>query len=394
MSGLTWLVGVALGSRSFPVLLTSVARKGSIFCLESASSEKLSVPYLGEAGVCIVPVFYVNEHDCNKDWHEYVLGLINNGRSFFVTSCLTLTSTLERGSWRCSLLSLGRILSSCLSGSKVFWRTFLCDVSPSPMSEDDFRFVADSLPNVPVELPRISAQDLQTTALSRLSSAHGLDAIPWSVARELPLRAWEVLAWVFRKIEQGDMWPSELLQVAMVPVPKKGVVGAPLPGTVRLVSIASRIYRIYSTTRVRWIQKNWLADFLPPEVCGGRCYSSTKNVLWANGPSLLPGMPLPLTLRVCALRILMHLVVSTALITKIFPPCPKSWSPNFFEDAICRLNEQQCRRVCLGMGGPWTCSQARRSSRVRFVLFVCLPMGGILDLFYQICGCCCWPINT
>ena len=89
--------------------------------------------------------------------------------------------------------------------------------------------------------------------------------------RHLALTAFrKVLGTLFQCIELNGVWPRQLGEVMAVAIPKaqsQGVCGALKQ---RVISIASHVYRIWSSCRATQLNQHWVPHVAPEEVFGGR----------------------------------------------------------------------------------------------------------------------------
>ena len=159
------------------------------------------------------------------------------------------------------------------------WRGFSCPGEfQEQMNDNDMHEMTRDLRSVQILLPEITGEALQTEACSRPESAADPGGVAWSHLKNLPPSAWQQLARFCQRVEAGDRWPEEVLCVYMIPVPKKGQNGPPLPLKTRLVALSSYAYRTWASLRARQLQERWLGRVLPCEVTGGRKYFAVEDV--------------------------------------------------------------------------------------------------------------------
>ena len=94
------------------------------------------------------------------------------------------------------------------------------------------------------------------------------------------------------QVEHTAVWPTQLLDVLMVMIPKKGEDSVPKVMKTRLIAITSHLYRTWATCRAQWLQRFWIPDAIAHQVFGGRkglgtgdavLYESTSWDLAASG---------------------------------------------------------------------------------------------------------------
>ena len=118
----------------------------------------------------------------------------------------------------------------------------------------------------PFVVPPVSASELMSAAKKK--GAAGAEGITKGVLARLPMEGWHHLALVFRDIERGGEWPSELLWVRMAPLAKPDSPEVPAPTKIRLISVESNVVRAWSSLRFRQLIP-WLQGVLSAEVLGG-----------------------------------------------------------------------------------------------------------------------------
>ena len=129
------------------------------------------------------------------------------------------------------------------------------------MGENDRQRLSQYLIRHDWEAPPITGQMLRTTSLSRPTSAPGFDRITQGILAKLPLEAWNKL---------GTLYQRQLGEVMAAAIPKaqsQGVCGALKQ---RVISIASHVYRIWSSCRATQLNQHWVPHVAPEEVYGGR----------------------------------------------------------------------------------------------------------------------------
>ena len=151
-----------------------------------------------------------------------------------------------------------------------------------PISDEEFRHMTQHLTAHAWGLEPIDPVVLAHTARTRSASAPGLDQISHAMLSRLPANAFVALAEVLNMVEATGQWPAALCSLLVAPIPKAGEAAVPVPLKVRLISVASQVYRFWATYRVRWARA-WLQSVLPPEVCGGVQGKSTKDVMIWEG---------------------------------------------------------------------------------------------------------------
>ena len=72
---------------------------------------------------------------------------------------------------------------------------------------------------------QMDPEDLRRTVQGKGDSAMGPDRIPWKVLSALPLEGWRRLVQVLEVIEATGIWPTPLLAISLVPVPKLRIRG-------------------------------------------------------------------------------------------------------------------------------------------------------------------------
>ena len=114
----------------------------------------------------------------------------------------------------------------------------------------------------------IKPEDLRRIALGNGDSAMGPDRIPWKVLSVLPLEGWRRLVQVLEVVEATGVWPTPLLAISLVPVPKSEDQGPVKPEKMRMISVSSHVYRIQASLRADQLA-TWASSVIPKKVHGG-----------------------------------------------------------------------------------------------------------------------------
>eukprot|EP00971_Amphidinium_carterae_P208959 4145317-Amphidinium_carterae.1 len=107
-----------------------------------------------------------------------------------------------------------------LSALKQFWEPIFCpeDHSLDPLT---VQAAISSLPPAPeLVLCPLTCADFFRAAHSRTTSSAGLDGIELLELKSLPEEAWTLVALLVEKVEEGNPWPWQLLEVRLAPIPK------------------------------------------------------------------------------------------------------------------------------------------------------------------------------
>ena len=116
-----------------------------------------------------------------------------------------------------------------------------------------------------VKLPPLDPRRLQRLACGGRAAASGLDAWTKEALKAWPQQAWTSLCQLLDAVERTGRWPQRLLRVLVALIPK------PLgksPDDLRLITIASIIYRAWASARARDLMP-WQTAWCPQELHGG-----------------------------------------------------------------------------------------------------------------------------
>eukprot|EP00971_Amphidinium_carterae_P142110 2814655-Amphidinium_carterae.2 len=131
---------------------------------------------------------------------------LSNGKS----ACLTPLSK-DRRSWHIHPPSILSALRDC-------WEPVLKPDDPA-LDEDTLVAAISRLPSVPLDLPPIQPDDLHQAVIKRKKSSKGLAGIDIEELRALP-RNWSLICSVINRVENGEQWPCQFLEVRLAPIPK------------------------------------------------------------------------------------------------------------------------------------------------------------------------------
>eukprot|EP00971_Amphidinium_carterae_P349220 6490906-Amphidinium_carterae.1 len=117
-------------------------------------------------------------------------------------------------------------------------------------------------------LPVITWKELYGELRRKQNSSAGPDAIGLLELRALPAVALKPLVDLFSHVECGGAWPESLLSSFSHVLPKAAVDIAGSGLQVRLITVTSHVYRLWSSYRVRCLS-DWVARTVDPLVFGG-----------------------------------------------------------------------------------------------------------------------------
>ena len=120
-------------------------------------------------------------------------------------------------------------------------------------------------------LPPLEGSDFYAEIQTKARTAAGSDRLSWQLLRALPRDAWDQVAAVFRGVEAAHSWPSELLDVNLVPIGKAESEGKGLvpPLKARMISVISLPFRLWSSIRAKYLSSSWARAVLPAQIHGG-----------------------------------------------------------------------------------------------------------------------------
>eukprot|EP00971_Amphidinium_carterae_P030384 597725-Amphidinium_carterae.1 len=159
-----------------------------------------------------------------------------------------------------------------------YWQPILAPQDYNHVSQETIELAARAIGRCPLSDEPLSAQALFESAKSRPMSVAGLDQISLKELRELPIEAWEPLAHVFSKVEEGQCWPTQLLQVKWAPLSKDKAGEVTAVEKTRLISISSHVLRTWSSARAKQCTA-CLSRMAPATVFGGLPHKCTQDVL-------------------------------------------------------------------------------------------------------------------
>eukprot|EP00971_Amphidinium_carterae_P342672 6482064-Amphidinium_carterae.1 len=158
-----------------------------------------------------------------------------------------------------------------LSALRQFWEPIFCpdDHQLDPLT---IQAAIATLPAAPkLSLSPLTCSDFFRAAHCRSTSSAGLDGIELQELQALPEEAWTFVGLLVEKVEDGQPWPWQLLEVRLAPIPKGEEPGVTPSNKVRLVSISSHIYRSWSWLRTKQAS-GWLDSITNHEIhVQGRC---------------------------------------------------------------------------------------------------------------------------
>ena len=127
---------------------------------------------------------------------------------------------------------------------------FFCRSGHPVVTADRFlEFVGHLLPQEPhLDLPRITARDLQEVARAKKSTAGGLDGRAWNEIKALPLPWFSGLAILLDLVETTGTWPQGLLDAYIAMIPKAD--GDSTPPGQRPLSVLPVVYRLWASLRL------------------------------------------------------------------------------------------------------------------------------------------------
>ena len=167
------------------------------------------------------------------------------------------------------------------------WREFLTghDASAPPMQDDTIRAMAAQVEQGRFSLPPLTGKMLRDVAQTRKNSSTGADMISSLYSKAMPLEAWDAFAKTMTQVEQSAVWPTQLLDVLMVMIPKKGEDSVPKAMKTRLIAITSHLYRTWATCRAQWLQRYWIPEAIAHQVFGGRKGLGTGDAIFYESTS-------------------------------------------------------------------------------------------------------------
>ena len=118
------------------------------------------------------------------------------------------------------------------------------------------------------EAPAVDPGELRGVCKAKGDSAMGPDRIPWKVLDLMSHQAWVVLAGILNQIENVGEWPQPLLDIALVPVPKRESQGPVRADKMRMISVSSHVYQSWASLRAAQLA-DWVASTVPKQVHGG-----------------------------------------------------------------------------------------------------------------------------
>eukprot|EP00971_Amphidinium_carterae_P329237 6461558-Amphidinium_carterae.1 len=125
-----------------------------------------------------------------------------------------------------------------------------------------------ALRTCPVELPPFSIDVLHQEIQHKQSTASGLDQVTMEMLRSLPKEAFFALVIVFENAEETGHWPAQLTAARNVVLPKVGTDSTAGGLQVRLITITSHLYRLWSGKRMSQLSE-WLSVYVHPGIYGG-----------------------------------------------------------------------------------------------------------------------------
>eukprot|EP00971_Amphidinium_carterae_P091640 1814310-Amphidinium_carterae.1 len=121
---------------------------------------------------------------------------------------------------------------------------------------------------VPCALPPLTVEDLYHEVQHKKCTAAGPDLVTVEMLRSLPREALAPILIVFNHAEETGYWPEPFTLARSVVLPKVAP-EEPMQGLqVRLITITSHMYRLWSGLRMRQLSK-WLAGYVHPGIFGG-----------------------------------------------------------------------------------------------------------------------------
>ena len=137
------------------------------------------------------------------------------------------------------------------------------------MNEETVKQMIEQSQGVPYCPGPLQPEQLMNMAKKKPISAGGPDSIGLYMLKALPMRAWQMLCLVLNKCEEGDAWPAPLCEVTLAAIPKAGEQTEASALKVRLISLSSHVYRLWSSLRTSQISAAWLTHVVGPGVYGG-----------------------------------------------------------------------------------------------------------------------------
>eukprot|EP00971_Amphidinium_carterae_P351896 6492327-Amphidinium_carterae.1 len=125
-----------------------------------------------------------------------------------------------------------------------------------------------ALPHIPCNLNPLTVEDLHHEVHHKKCTAAGPDLVTVEMLRSLPREALAPLVVVFSEAERTGYWPETFTLARSVVLPKVAP-DVPAQGLqVRLITITSHMYRLWSGLRMRQMSQ-WLAGYVHEGTFGG-----------------------------------------------------------------------------------------------------------------------------
>ena len=157
------------------------------------------------------------------------------------------------------------------------WKEELApDNMPPPMDDQYANELISFMPKATWTMPPLDPDELAQVAASKALTSSGLDSISLQMMNKLPRDSWCLLTSVLSAVEVSGSWPFQLLEVLAVPIPKAHAEGLSPPKKLRILSIASHVYRLWATYRARQLSRHWLVHILDADVYGGLPFRSAR----------------------------------------------------------------------------------------------------------------------
>eukprot|EP00971_Amphidinium_carterae_P029207 574875-Amphidinium_carterae.1 len=124
------------------------------------------------------------------------------------------------------------------------------------------------LKQCPVELVPRSVELLYQEVQRKQPTASGLDLVTVEMLRTLPKEAFQALVSIFQHAEETGHWPEQITLARNVVLPKVRTDHSAGGLQVRLITITSHLYRLWSGKRMNQLSA-WLSEYVHPGIYGG-----------------------------------------------------------------------------------------------------------------------------
>ena len=138
------------------------------------------------------------------------------------------------------------------------WQTIYNPVEMRSMTDPELDMMCEHMETVPWCPGQLTGEQLQSVAKGRHHSASGPDNISLRMLQKMPVSGWQLLAAVLNKIEDGQPWPEELLEVNMAAIPRPDAKDIAAPLKYRMISITSQVHRTWACLRAAQATRGWL----------------------------------------------------------------------------------------------------------------------------------------